>query len=247
MSATECSTEYQIINTTELKRQVKILDCVSLYHRITAYHRALYKERQKAWTAYHRALYNERQKAWTPYHRITAYHRALYKERQKATDAYFETRKTKFDSSCFRLFTMNRYRNYKTCWRTTYGKGGLLIHSYLTLVWGRWVSFTPRQLYHWRKIPRDPINRGLGQPQSRTGRLRYYTNRLPLLKIDPAFVRRSVCCLAIVSTEPSALVCFKVPTVPTLKLYRDNAKCSGCTQRELPFLFIIMPIDTTHA
>ena len=25
---------------------------------------------------------------------------------------------------------MNSYRNYKTCYRTTYGKEGLLIHSY---------------------------------------------------------------------------------------------------------------------
>jgi hypothetical protein len=113
--------------------------------------------------------------------------------------------------------------------------------------WGGWVIFTPRQLYHWRKILRDPMNRKLGQPQSQTGGLRYYTNRLPLLKIDPGFVGRSVCCLVIVSTEPSALVCFKVPIFPTLKLYRNNAKCSGCTQRGLPFLFIIMPIDTTHA
>ena len=64
----------------------------------------------------------------------TAYQSALCKGRRKATDTYFETRKTKFDSGCFRLFTTNRYRNYKTCWHITYGKWGLLIHSYLTLV-----------------------------------------------------------------------------------------------------------------
>lgn len=159
-------------------------------------------------------------------------------------------RKTKFDSGCFLLFTMNRYRNYKTYWPTVYGKGGggsdPLIFN-LGTQWGRWVSCTPRQHYHCRKIPRDPTNRGLGQPQSRAGRLRYYINRLPLLKIVPGFVGPSVCCLVIVSTEPSALACFKVPIVPTLKLYRDNAKCSGCTQRGLSFLFIITPIDTMHA
>jgi hypothetical protein len=50
----------------------------------------------------------------------------------------------------------------------------------------RWVvSFTPRPLYPRGNRPQYPLNRRLGEPQSRSGRCAIEKNFLPVLGIEP--------------------------------------------------------------
>jgi len=68
-----------------------------------------------------------------------------------------------------------------------------IFNLYLRWRWG--VSFTPSLLYLEGKGPPYPVNRRLGVPQSPSEHSAEEINLLPLLGIEPWYLRCSVCCL----------------------------------------------------